>query len=850
MRLNSILRKFSAGSASLVLRRPLTVILLAGVLALAASLAALRLDSDSGIESISGSSSPSYLATQDWAGQFGGDPIVILVRGDLPKMVLGPDLGVMLGLEGCLSGKIPASARAHADVPQICKRLGDFKPAVAVYGPGTFVSTAARSVNEGIGKMLERAEKRGKEAAAAASELAKRQGKPPFDQQEAARAARELAEIEAFSQALKLGQQYGLSAGDPPSIDNQAFVAQLVFDPQNGAKTPKSRFQYLFPSSSSALIQVRLRPDLTTAQRAEAVDLVKRATAISKFQLENGKYTVTGAPVVLAGAERAVQRAIVVAIVGALIVMALVLLVVFPAELRLLPLALAVMAAAFTYGLLSLTGSSIGVGAVAVLPVLVGLAVDYSIQFHARAERAMRGGESAADAVRRAASDGGPPVLAAALATMAALLALALSPVPLIRGFGLLLVGGVALAVVTVLTAGFATLGWAGGARPSKPRREPAESVARRLRLRGVFGAVTRRSGRALAVAFVLAVAGWAAALLSPVGTDVRQLVPGGSQAVKDIETLQKVTGTSGELDVLVRAKDVTDPKVIAWMRDYQSGVLAAAGYDGDNPRCEKARLCPALSLTDIFQGQELTERRIRQLLKSVGGDFSRGVVSPGRRMATMAFGVRLTSLSEQKELVDLMRDRLDPPAGVRAEIVGVAALAADASGALSDPLRRALIAAIALALFFLVTLVVTGSARRALPPLAAVVAAAGISALLLFLARIDLNPMSAALGVFIIAIAGEFTLLIYLQYLRERASDAALDVAGAYRRAYRSIGPALFASGSTAIAGFAVLALTDIGMLRGFALVAVVDLAVALLGTVFLLPAATVWFEGRAQRR
>ena len=30
---------------------------------------------------------------------------------------------------------------------------------------------------------------------------------------------------------------------------------------------PKSRFAYLFPSKNSALIQIRLRPDLTEAER-------------------------------------------------------------------------------------------------------------------------------------------------------------------------------------------------------------------------------------------------------------------------------------------------------------------------------------------------------------------------------------------------------------------------------------------------------------------------------------------------------------------------------------------------------------------------------------------------------
>ena len=54
-----------------------------------------------------------------------------------------------------------------------------------------------------------------------------------------------------------------------------------------------------------------------------------------------------------------------------------------------------------------------------------------------------------------------------------------------------------------------------------------------------------------------------------------------------------------------------------------------------------------------------------------------------------------------------------------------------------------------------------------------------------------------------------------------------------------------MLASGITAIAGFAVLIATDIRMLRDFGLVTVVDLAVALLGVMLVLPAALVWAEG-----
>jgi predicted RND superfamily exporter protein len=59
-----------------------------------------------------------------------------------------------------------------------------------------------------------------------------------------------------------------------------------------------------------------------------------------------------------------------------------------------------------------------------------------------------------------------------------------------------------------------------------------------------------------------------------------------------------------------------------------------------------------------------------------------------------------------------------------------------------------------------------------------------------------------------------------------------------------------VLASGVTAIAGFAVLVLSDIRMLRDFGLVTVFDLGVALVGVLLVLPAALVWSEGGAEGR
>ena len=116
-------------------------------------------------------------------------------------------------------------------------------------------------------------------------------------------------------------------------------------------------------------------------------------------------------------------------------------------------------------------GGSLTMASLAVLPVLIGLGVDYAIQFQARFREAIarRPAQRVAAAVE-AAARGGPVIATAGLATAAGFLVLVLSPIPLVRTFGLLLVLGIVSAFVIALPRP-AALAFAGSARGERLRR-------------------------------------------------------------------------------------------------------------------------------------------------------------------------------------------------------------------------------------------------------------------------------------------------------------------------------------------------------------------------------------------
>jgi len=74
----------------------------------------------------------------------------------------------------------------------------------------------------------------------------------------------------------------------------------------------------------------------------------------------------------------------------------------------------------------------------------------------------------------------------------------------------------------------------------------------------------------------------------------------------------------------------------------------------------------------------------------------------------------------------------------------------------------------------------------------------------------------------------------------------AGLDPAQALERTYRFTGSSVLVSGVTAIAGFGVLSLSSITMLRDFGLVTLIDLSVSLGGVLLVLPSVLALSERR----
>ncbi|MBN8870203.1 MAG: MMPL family transporter [Solirubrobacterales bacterium] len=810
--------------ASALARRPWPVLVLAALLAAVSIWAASGMGSQKVTDAFFDRDSTAYKQTARADQSFGSDPVVILVKGPLEDTLSAYNLNRLATLETCVAGRI---RRGRGELFRTCRQITDLKPAEVIAGPATFLGRAVAGITEVYNRQIKRLQS--------------------FPDTPAGQAARN----RLIARAAQIISQYGIT--EAPSLEDRAFVRRVVFG-EGGVKAgPKPKLNYLFPSPDAAQIVIRLRSDLTDAQRSEAISLIKDATADPSVKLRGSEMVVSGSPVVFDGLNDELPIRVLILAVVAVVLMSLALMLTFGSIWRLLPLGLALGGVAVAAGLLRLSGGEFSLASLGAAPILIGLTVDYAVQLQARFDETEK--LPAAEAAGEAASLGVPMIATACIATAVGFGALAFSSLPLVSQFGLLLGGGVLVCFLFTFLAGFALLALRGRERPG-PGRGRAINWLKRL-VKPMLATAIAAPGRVLLLAILLGAIGWAVSTQAQVRTEIGQLLPSRAPVVQDLLEVEDTTGTSGEIDLIVRAPDVTEPAVIAWTERVRNRILRQSGYGGENPSCVGAELCPGPAIPDFVDpsARGLTAKDVRGVLESLPASERKAMVAGGLTgegdptEAKLAFALRAGSVDRQQDVIERMeravaesRGGQGPPPGVSAEVTGLPVVVASSAEELAD--SRYLLVAAGIVAIALVLLLAYRSPRRVLVPLVPIVVAGGWSALIVAALDLSLNPLSTVLAVLVTAIATEFGVIISGRYFQEREAGASL--AGALRKTYGRTGLAVATSGLTAIAGFAALGSSDVAMLRDFGLIAVVDLAVALAGVALVLPAMLVWLERR----
>jgi predicted RND superfamily exporter protein len=175
----------------------------------------------------------------------------------------------------------------------------------------------------------------------------------------------------------------------PGIATNQDTLDMLLYD--DGELRPM--FTQMVIDKQNAVMMIRLTGNASDGQVEEVVHLI--ADFVEKNPLENTVTTITGKPVLDIALRTEMRSSMQKMVLSALILMIVIVSVVFKVRWRLLPLAINFGAVVATMGLMGHIGIPMTMVSMAAFPILIGLGIDYSIQFHNRYEEEFMSEEAA-----------------------------------------------------------------------------------------------------------------------------------------------------------------------------------------------------------------------------------------------------------------------------------------------------------------------------------------------------------------------------------------------------------------------------------------------------------------------
>ncbi len=661
--------------------------------------------------------------------------------------------------------------------------------------------------------------------------------------------------ISAIGPTFLMKQAVAQFTGTPMLPDDREMVKAIVVDDQTGEI--REQFRTALPDQGHAIIPVVME-GMYFADDEVSDLLLATDEAVAEAGFAGVEVALTGPAAFMSRIQDAMTTNMAMMFLVSIVLMLGILAIIFTVRgffaWRWLPLAVVGIGIIFTFGFTGLLSIPITMVSMSAFPILVGLGIDYSIQLHSRYDDELRRGRTSSEAVRVAVSRVGPTIGIALVAVCLSCVALLFSPIPMIQDFGLMLLIGVSVCYLAALFVPLAVLHWRERRKvPKEPerRQQPALTVSR-------DGAIERALGRMVpwvirypAVIIVVAVglSGLGFVYDSRIETETNEvnMMSPDWPAMSDYQTLREVMAGEVSLNVLVEAEDVSRPEVLQWMRGFEERVCCSMSDD----------VCGTTSIADLIcqangGGIPQDGGELRECLDGIPGQVRRNLISDDFESANIVVGLLRTEQTEVEQLREVRGELLDyagrTPAGVNLAVTGARSLGPDLLDAFTSGRMR--ITLISVGLIFVGLLVLFRfSVLKALMATVPIGLIIGWSSGLMYASGMKYTALTACLGALILGIGVEYTIVLMKRYYEERDSGEA--PAQAMNTAIRRIGRPVLASGLTTIGGFAALiAAGDFLILQQFGIMTVVDVFLALVSTLLLLPALVVWVDSRRERR
>ncbi len=733
---------------------------------------------------------PAWLGNQQYSSLFGGDPIAVLFTMDKGKTV--DDL------------LTPAN---QAELERVDRRLGRDPWVDDVISPETALgfSGALLGAHSPATSMVVSAYQRDTDPAS-----------------------------KAVRQAYLVAEARQLSAFTPAQevLSNPKWVQFILHNPDGSLRSSVTPF---VPNERHVLMAILLKPNLTFNQEVEAAATVQAITGPARYQ--NATTVTTGVPEIEKEIGDYLRSGLRTLGLIAAFVMVVILLLTFKVRWRLLPFGILAIGLIWAFGLVGYFGVPLTFATITALPVLMGVGMDYSIQMHARVEEEVVLNR-APHPIQSAARGLGPALLVVTFDAVFAFMALWFAKVPAVRQFGSLMIVG----IVAVCTCGILlTLAVLGIREYRSPTTGKDFSTSALSRLVVRLSHLSPRAALpAIALALLVFVAGIAVEGKLVVQPDPIQWLNPSSAAVRQIDALEAATGSDNQIGVVVHTDHPFSARTIAYvtrLTEVEGTKYGGILYPG------AGLVSSAVNFVTVPGARVVppTPSQLEQFYRLAPPALQKELVGAHGHALNAIFLSRTNDFAALEPVIDHMVKDAPPPPGISVAPGGIGVVGVG----LLENLAKSRVLLTYLALIFVGAFLAVRlrSLVRSLLSLIPVLIAVGTVTLSAYALGVRLSPLTTVSGPLVVAVCTEFTSLILLRFVEER--NRGLPPRDAMTVTASRTGRAFMVSAMTAVGGIAVIATSSMPMLRDFGIVMALNVAVALLSALIVLPPVLVWAEG-----
>ncbi len=599
------------------------------------------------------------------------------------------------------------------------------------------------------------------------------------------------------------------------------------------SKLPKEILSKYTPAGSMTLVRITLDqgiPDSKSKATLANVEAIVRDSSPPPGVTA----TVTGNP-----AFQSQMRQQLSGSMGSLILIAMILMVVVMGLLfsyvnhRFLPVLIVFIGLILTFGFMGIVGIQVNTAVIGAFPVLIGLGIDYAIQFQSRLEEEARKCSTLASAVTITIKKTGPAVLYAMLATSMGFIAMQVSEVPMIRTFGIVSMIGVMLCYVTslIVIPVFAILiKYKPKGKKFKEGEGQGEVGSYNKLLATTAVKIARNPIPVILIAGIFACAGLYLDGLIPVDTSEKAFVPPDMPAKVTLDKVTRAVGSTDSMPIYVYGDGITELDTIQWIDKFSN-------YEITNHNDKFIAATSIVTYIKSYNSGKLpeTQQELDAALNSIPASIKDHYLKGGSETIIEFFTTNMDMSVESsvKDLVYADLKQIQPPIGVQAKITGNFDLFTSLISGLTKSKETMTFLGFGLVLGFLLLIY---RKIQAASPIIPIIFIVGWNAVAMYTLGINYSPMTATLGSMTIGVAAEYTILIMERYLEEREKTD--DPVEAIRESVQRIGSAITVSGLATFFGFSALIFSSFNIISNFGITTVIAVGFSLLGAIIVMPA------------